>query len=151
MGINSRAELERRVVENGWVKSRGGDITMKLVDDTDTLYTYPRNIVKGCSCRKRPCQKCSCAARGGCTVKVCKCNCFQNLTTDEAGTFETATSEEDLPENFFEFDEGSDALEEVLNENNPPQNLNPSCQTFRLLHPQIIHMGQKLQDGKKVL
>ena len=51
MGINSRAELERRVVENGWVKSRGGDVTMKLVDDTDTLYTYPRNIVKGGSCR----------------------------------------------------------------------------------------------------
>ena len=101
MGINSRAELERRVVENGWVKSRGGDITMKLVDDTDTRYTYPRYIVKGCSCRKQPCQKCSCAARGGCTVKVCKCNCFQNLTTDEAGTFETATSEEDLPEDFF--------------------------------------------------
>ena len=25
MGINSRAELERQVVENGWVKSRGGD------------------------------------------------------------------------------------------------------------------------------
>ena len=50
---------------------------------------------------------------------MCKCNCFQNLTTDEAGTFETATSEEDLPEDFFEFDEDSDALEEVLNEDNP--------------------------------
>ena len=119
MGINSRAELERQVVENGWVKSRGGDITMKLVDDTDTLYTYPRNIVKGCSCRKRPCQKCSCAARGGCRVKVCKCNCFLNLTTGEAGSFENATSEEDLPEDFFEFDEDSDALEEMLNEDNP--------------------------------
>ena len=49
-----------------------------------------------------------------CTVKVCKCNCFQNLTTDEAGTFETATSEEDLPKDFFEFDEDSDALEDTV-------------------------------------
>ena len=120
MGINSRAELERHVAENGWVKSRGCDVTMKLVDDTDTLYTYPRNIIKGCSCKKRPCQKCSCADRGGCSVKVCKCNCFENLTTDEAGSFETATSEEDLPDDFFDFDEDSDQLEEVevLNEDN---------------------------------
>ena len=41
MGINSRAQLEGRVVENGWVKSRGGDVTMKLVDDTDTLKDDP--------------------------------------------------------------------------------------------------------------
>ena len=119
MGINSREELERHVVENGWVKSRGGDVNMKLVDDTDNLYTYPRNIVKGCSCRKRPCKKCSCTGRGGCSVKVCKCNCFEHLTTDEASSFETEMSEEDLPEDFFEFDEDSDQLEDVLNEDNP--------------------------------
>ena len=81
MGINSRAELERQVVENGWVKSRGGDVTMKLVDDTrHSVHISEKH------CKRLFLQKCSYAARGGCKVKVCKCNCFQNLTTDEAGT-----------------------------------------------------------------
>ena len=48
-----------------------------------------------------------------------KCHCYENLTTDEAGSNETATSEEDLPEDFFDFEDSDhDQLEEVLDEDN---------------------------------
>ena len=39
------------------------------------------------------------------------------MTTDEAASNETATSEEDLPEDFFDFEDSDhDQLEEVLDE-----------------------------------
>ena len=60
-----------------------------------------------------------CRGRGGCSVKVCKCNCFANVTTEEADRYETPTSEEDLPEDFFNFDSDSDKPEEGLDEENP--------------------------------
>ena len=61
-----------------------------------------------------------CRGRGGCSVKVCKCNCFANVTTEESGRDETQTSEEDLPEDFFDFeDSDSDKPEEGLDEENP--------------------------------
>ena len=41
------------------------------------------------------------------------------MTTDEAGSNETATSEEDLPEDLFDFEDSDhDQLEEVLDEDN---------------------------------
>ena len=48
------------------------------------------------------------------------CVVVGNVTTEESGMDETQTSEEDLPEDFFDFeDSDSDKPEEGLDEENP--------------------------------
>ena len=53
MQPENEQDLTGYVLQNGWMKTQEGDLTMKLVDCTDPLYTFPINIIKGCSCKKK--------------------------------------------------------------------------------------------------
>ena len=113
-----------KLLENGWKKTVKGDITMKLVDNMDMLYKYPRNIIKGCSCRKRDCTKCSCKARNGCAMKSCRCNCFSesDLQIDGSDSAECDDEEspmDNIPEDFLDLqsDSDSESMAEINEEN----------------------------------
>ena len=47
MGQNATAHIYR----NRWEKSKNGEIKLQLVDNTDALYGFPRNVIKGCGCK----------------------------------------------------------------------------------------------------
>ena len=109
-------DLKDYVLQNGWMKTKEGDITMKLVECKDPFYTYPRNIIKGCSCKKKNCLKCSCRCRRFCSVKIYKCNCFKYAHTDST---ETESSEDEIPDSFYDFEDVDEVeTEEVFFEEN---------------------------------
>ena len=88
MGQNATAHIYR----NGWEKSKNGEIKLQLVDNTDALYGFPRNIIKGCGCKIKKCINCSCCKlRNGCSRKTCKCICFNETPSEETGTSTTGT------------------------------------------------------------
>ena len=110
-------DLKGYVLQNGWMKTKEGDIIMKLIECKDPFYTYPRNIIKGCSCKKKKCSNCSCRGRNGCSVKMCKCNCFKYTHIDST---ETESSEEEILDSFYDFEEVVEVeTEEVFFEENP--------------------------------
>ena len=72
-----RHNSEEQLLENGWMKCND-KIVLKLHDATDPLYSFPRDIVKGCSCRKKCGKMCLCNKnRVKCTQQTCRfCLCM---------------------------------------------------------------------------
>ena len=88
------------LVTCGWYEENE-KVAMKLHDKDDMLYKFPREIVKGCSCRKKcgrcdckgacsspSCETfrltCGCKKRGRCSRFTCKnCPCIQLLLAEE--------------------------------------------------------------------
>ena len=50
---------EGSLLENGW-KRKDGTVVINLQDENDPLYTIPNRMVKGCTCKKKPCWSCEC-------------------------------------------------------------------------------------------
>lgn len=70
--------IVNHICSNGWERLKNGEIRLKFVDKNDYLYRFPRDAVKGCTCKAAICKGCSCfKLRNGCSKKTCKtCPCY---------------------------------------------------------------------------
>ena len=67
---NHESQDENDLLNNGWMKLEN-KVKLKLHDDQDTLYSLPREVVKGCKCKKRKCGKCQCDKKEQCNKPTC--------------------------------------------------------------------------------
>ena len=73
---------EGSLLENGW-KRKDGTVVINLQDENDPLYTIPNRMVKGCTCKKKPCWSCECNPQ--CRSKNCLTFCFTCSCKDRYG------------------------------------------------------------------